>query len=439
MDFRSRLLARCSKQIPEGSKNKLDLQAGELLERLILFEEYIIDSYQLQEIAALIDIFGYDPVTELLKSRFIKFHSETFAGHGSTGRTSSISPSRARKGDLPYYSYCIDALEVASKEILEKGDNYIDRQKLYVSRNLDQFQNIKNLSRQQIEDLKELVYGLVIHLPSEQACNDITKQSYSDFKNSDPLIKTGITTYLSNYHKRELDVNDIDLRIEFIDDTDFRVNSNLKELLSTDDVIADSIIERALLSITNNNHLIAQMKEFQCLVAYRENEVPLFSEKLNFLLEKTMNNKKLEENFQEIISAKGLPDFEAAATEGKIDLIKLLEIRESKECQEFRDWLWRQESVDRAELKDRLNSLSQRFSDFRTSGSGKLFSILLSNGLGIIVGLQDPIAGAATSLGLSAIDSFLLDKILPRSGALTFINNKIPSIYKLNEETENKR
>ncbi len=430
MDFRNRLLARCSKEIRTGSKYELELQAGELLERLVLFDQYIIDSHGLREIPALINLFGYDSVIELLKSGFIKFHSETFAGHGSTGRASAVMPSRASKGNLPNYSYCIDALEAGSKEVVTKGRDYIDRQKLFSNSNLAKFDDIENLSKREKENLKQLTHELIIHFPSEQACNDITKQSYDDYKNSDPIIKTAITTYLSNNRDIELNPNDIDLKIDFIDDKDFRVNSNIKELLSIDDEAAHHIIERALLSITGNNHYLAQMKEFQCLVAYRENEVPLFSDKLNFLFEKTINNRKLEENFHDVVSVKGLPDFEIAVSERNINLIRLLEIRETTECQEFRDWLWKQDSIDRSELSDRLSSLSQRFSDFRISGSGKVFSILLSNGIGLIVGIQDATAGIATSLGLSVIDSFLLDKVLPRSGALTFINNKIPSLYK---------
>ncbi|HEX3034416.1 MAG TPA: hypothetical protein VHT73_04675, partial [Thermodesulfobacteriota bacterium] len=67
MDFRSRLLAPCAIR-KEGSDIEVDFLAGEFLERLILFDKFILDSIRLREIPHLVRLFGDEPILELLKS-----------------------------------------------------------------------------------------------------------------------------------------------------------------------------------------------------------------------------------------------------------------------------------------------------------------------------------------------------------------------------------
>lgn len=111
MDFRSKLLAPCANR-KDGTKFEIEFLAGEFLERLILFDKFILDSIRLQEIPHLIKVFGYSRVLELLNSGFLLIHSETFGTFGSTGQSSKVSAYRAKKGDLPLCSYCIDPFSI---------------------------------------------------------------------------------------------------------------------------------------------------------------------------------------------------------------------------------------------------------------------------------------------------------------------------------------
>jgi len=431
MDFRSKLLAPCANR-KDGTKFEIEFLAGEFLERLILFDKFILDSIRLQEIPHLIKVFGYSRVLELLNSGFLLIHSETFGTFGSTGQSSKVSAYRAKKGDLPLCSYCIDPFSIYPYDSPQDDEtDYKKDQKQFTHQNLQLINQIDGISSKQAQKLREAVARRVIHFSSDSVIKEMSAQNYRDFRDHDPTIKVAIAFRIKALLNQEVDPVAIELKIEFIDDVDFRVESNIESKLSLNKETAHEIIERALLGIAGRNHLIAKMKEFNCLVGYRENEVPIFSSKLDFLVERIATDKKLTPNLHRVLSAKGLPNFSAAVAEGRIDLLKVLEIRESRECIDFRTWLWSQDNIDENELRERLNTFSQRWKDFFKTVRGKTISWLVSSGLSEI-----PIVGNIIGAGMSFYDKFLAREVLPHEGAITFINNKLPSIYQKPEDQD---
>ncbi|MGH7800516.1 MAG: hypothetical protein ACREOW_07790 [Thermodesulfobacteriota bacterium] len=424
MDFRGKLLAPCANR-KYGDKFEIEFLAEEFLERLMLFDKFILDSIRLQEIPHLIKVFGYTPVLELLKSGILLIHSETFGTFGSTGQSSKVSAYRAKKGDLPLCSYCIDPFSIYPYDSTREHENdYKKDQKQFTHQNLQLINQIDSISSKQAKKLREAVARRVIHFSSDSVIKEISDQNYTDFRGHDPTIKVAIASRIKALHNQEVNPDAIELKIEFIDERDFRVESNIESKLSLNKETTHKVIERALLGITGRNHNIARMREFNCLVGYRENEVPIFSSKLDFLVERIATDRKLIPNFHRVLSAKGLPNFSEAVGEGRIDLLKVLEIRESRECVDFRTWLWSQDNIDETELKERLNSFSQRWKDFFKTVGGKTISWLASTSLSAI-----PIAGNIIGAGMSFYDKFLAREVLPHEGAITFINNKLPSIY----------
>jgi len=434
MDFRKRLIAPCSTRKYGGNvKNteiEVDFYPGEFLERLVLFDTYILDSIHLAEVPHLIRLFGYDQVMELLNSRIFQIHFDTYVAHGSTGRSSEVSPYRAKKGDLPYCSYCIHSFRIYPYDKPGMREDFLKDHKQFAHNNLQKLNFIEGVSVKQAKKLRKNVADVVVPFSSENISKEITEKSYSDYRNNDSAIKVGIASCLKETQNIEIDPHGIDLKIEFIDEEDFRVESNLQEITSLDIETIHKVVERGLLGIVSRNHLIAKMKDFNCLVGYRENEVPVFGSNLDFIVERAIYPKKLNTSFQQVLSIKGLPDFSIAASQGEIDLIELLKIRNSKECEDFRTWLWNQDSIDPKELKDHLDSFLYKFSNFAKTPFGKGLRWFISTGLGVAIGGVGVTAGVGASFGLSALDSFLLEHILPKSGAISFINDKLPTIYK---------
>lgn len=252
----------------------------------------------------------------------------------------------------------------------------------------------------------------------------------ADLKNHDPGIRFAIASRIQNHIHQEIDPNLLELKIEFIDETDFRVESNIEAKFGLDKQIVHKIVERGLLGIGGRNQRIAQMEAFDSLVGFKSNEVNLIDRKMDFLIRK-LSHETYSDKFQKVLFIKGLPDFSLAAAEGRIDLIKLLEVTESRECIDFRTWLWSQETINPDELKERLEAFSQKSKDFRQTKLGKTLYWLVSNGLGFI-----PKIGILASLGLSFYDEFLAKDVLLKGGAITFINNKLPTVYKETQEVK---
>jgi hypothetical protein len=108
----------------------------------------------------------------------------------------------------------------------------------------------------------------------------------------------------------------------------------------------------------------------------------------------------------------------------RIDVAKLLEIRDTAECREFRYWLPTTDSIDDAKLKEIIGGFRARAASFIASGSGKAIRLAVNTGLGLIPGY-----GTLVAAGEGIVDAFLLDQMLPSSGVLSFLNNIAPSVF----------
>jgi hypothetical protein len=175
------------------------------------------------------------------------------------------------------------------------------------------------------------------------------------------------------------------------------------------------------LAIGGLNQRISEMKAYTAMSGFRDAEVPIFEQKLSFL-ERQITPEPQEERFKRVHTLKGFQDLDDLVNSGKVDLMKVLAIRETKQCKEFRDWLWSIDSATDAEIEERITSLRERLSWYAHGTTGKSIRWLSSIG----IGLAGNVAGAATGL----LDNFLLEKLLPNPGAVSFLNQLYPSIFK---------
>ncbi len=195
------------------TQSKSNFFSGEFLERSILFEEYILESIPLKEISHLVRLFGYSPVLELLKSGKLKIHCNAVT-MASTGQVGSALESRKIKGNLPLCSYCLAIIQIASH-------------KDYISKNLQQIHEINGITHKEARKLKLAVVERLVSFP-ESTLRQIQTQTITDLKNQDPAVKIAIASRIQNYIHQEIDPNLLELKIEFIDETDFRVESNIE-------------------------------------------------------------------------------------------------------------------------------------------------------------------------------------------------------------------
>ena len=124
-----------------------------------------------------------------------------------------------------------------------------------------------------------------------------------------------------------------------------------------------------------------------------------------------------------MVGLAGLPD--PVFGETRVDVEKLLRLRDSDECRAFRDWLAQSDSLSDKEIRERINSLSSKIKLFLNTVPGKLTRFLVSGGLPLTPGV-----GLVLGMGASIVDAFILDKLAPKDGIVSFLSDSYPSVFK---------
>lgn len=395
MNIQKRIIGPCAELLRKLDDAKIDFST--FLHRLILFDTYIMQSTRFREIPHLVKIFWYEGFLAILKSGALKIY------------WLPVSPAIMGGLGTPPYKYTFRIIHIHNKnEFLLKCLEKLDR--------------IEGISSTQLNDLKSAVISALVETP-DNACIDTMKQVEYDIKNDSAILKLLVKKIIKRRFNIDIKPDDFSLRFFQDDKNDFRHETNLGNVFNLKEGIIHEIIGSSLLSLSSLNQRIEEMKTYRALSGFIDNEFPIFGEKLNFIAN-MLSPKTQTTRFQRVLSIKGFPDFKFGDTSIRINAEKLLEIRKSKECNEFKTWLIKIDSMTNKEIEDCISNLESKLSPIIHSTKGRVIRFLGCTGLSLILS-GDPIPGIA----LSVIDSFLLEKILPYSSAITFINKLYPSIF----------
>jgi hypothetical protein len=403
MDIRQRLIAPCARVSPQNQLEEVDISA--VIRRILLFDTYIIQSARMREFPALVRAFGLHGLTELLRQKVIQVECDATA-IGQSGQL-AILEERAKKGLLPRSSFSFSRVQVT------------DWRK-YVHDCLQEVQSGTSLATKEIIKLKREIVGALVDRPDDSGF-DAVRQLETDLKNGSPLIKPVLVRTLKRDYDLQLNSEDLTLEIHPIDDHDFTVRSNL-DVYGFDEIKKHQAMEKALLALGALNRRIEEMKIHSAISGALDDECPLLTEKLGFLAH-AVSPTNYERQFQRIVEVRDLPQYDPDST--KIDVDKILRVRNTPEAVEFRHWLRSNASATDKEIDDRVSSFRARMADSVQSNPGKAVRLVTATGLGLIPGL-----GTLIGLGFGVLDTFLLEKVLPKSGVWTFINRMYPSIFK---------
>jgi hypothetical protein len=210
-----------------------------------------------------------------------------------------------------------------------------------------------------------------------------------------------------------------------IDDTDFVTESNLESLgLTKEDV--HKIVASALLGAGYLNLRIEDMQNYHALSGVIDDELFLFGEKLK-LLAASASPKCKEETFDKVLRIGRFPAFEFQPPTKQFDMEKFLNIRDSKECGAFRDWLKHAQFLDDREIHLQVGSLRARLGTFVHGTKGKFIRLAVGYGAGLV-----PVLGPV----VSALDTFVLERLLPLSGPAMFLDALYGSLFSQNKVAE---
>lgn len=397
MDISRRLIGASAILSPE--RKVVDVDIDGLIRRLLLFDKYVLVSVRLQEFPLLARHLGYEGLRDLLASRLIEIRCECL----QLGQTAQAGLHGDPK--LPLFSYKFSWLDAA------------DRSK-YISDCLEDWTAVPSLQYKQVSKLKRAIDGAIRQLPAQEMRSSLYPGVQSELLHNPRLVKAAVAMVLRQRFK----VSDVPFSLTVRQEADdvFVVETDVHQNAGISEVEGHQAVETGILGISGMTQSIGEMKFYSAISGFRDEELPLFRQKLDFMASGLSSEAK-EANFRRVINIGGLPQFSSGA--GTLDVEKLLKIRESSEVREFRDWLVEVGDATDAQIADRIAGFRARAGLAISGNPGRAMRFLVTSAAGLAL----PVVGAAL---VSSLDQFILDKILPRSGIAAFVNELYPSIFK---------
>lgn len=402
MEINRRLIGVSAIMSPDGKVADVDIES--LVRRLLLFDTYVLHSFRLQEFPVLARRLGYESLRDLLSAKLIEIRCECLQ-LAQTAQSGMF-------GDpiLPSFHYQFHWIDAHDKT-------------KYVHDCLQAMHDVSGISHKDIVRLKRSIADAIRPLSAE-----VRPQLFPPFQqellHNGDLVRKSVELAVRN--KLKLELPSFSLKIHQESENTFRAETDLEECLRSHKGEAHRLIEAGLLGVASLTQGIGEMKAYSALNGFREGELPLFRDKLDFLAAVVSSYPK-EFSFQRVVDLAGMPRI--TDEQGSVNFERLFKIRESREAREFRDWLGGIGQATDAEIVERTAGL-RALVGLKIGGStGQAIRFLITTAVGVV-----PHA-ALPALALGAFDQFILDKLFPRSGVAAFVNELYPSIFERSEET----
>jgi len=391
-------------QSPSGGQVTFDL--GALVRRMFLFDHYILTSVRLLELPILIDAFSFDGMIEILNSGAITFDCQTV-------QTASLGPNlfinRPEPGlPRPPFHYSLATVSLADI------DQHINICMAHLRPKL-------GLPSRKIQRLRKALHRSLGPTPQDPGTMSM-ESTILELKSSPGLLRRACSIAMLKMTGKRSEPSDIALHLEQLGPHDFKATANLEESFGLTQLQAHQVVESALLAIAHRNDRVELMKHHMALSGFDDQDLPIFGERLSFL-QSALNPQRTEAAFQRVIELRGLPSIPPNQVV-KLDARKLLSLRNSPDLQALRHWLQTSELMDDHEVAEYSRSFSSAIGSFITSPAGRVVRFLITSTVGLIPG-----AGQVIGIGLSALDQFLLDHVVPKPGPTALIDELYPSIF----------
>jgi hypothetical protein len=404
-DIRSRFMGGIERFETAIEPVGFDLSA--FVQRLLLFDHLILDSFRLREFPSLLETFGYESVITLLsREAFSILCDSVFIAQAESDTVLLV---REGTGNVRVGPFHYGLGRIAYREKM------IDKEMMALD-------VIPGLTGRQVTELKAAISSK-LRAYEENAGHASLDQLESDLENNVPSIALSVAKAVERKITRPMDPTAFSIRVVCSEPSEFYVLTNLPSVCELNDRLTISTIGSGLLAMAGLNQRVEKMKSFNAMTGMRADELPLLSERLSFL-EKQIDPDLQVHRFHRVLELSGFPNLNESSI-AKFDLEKLFEIRESRECKEFRSWLWAADALTDEEIRDQFTGLSKKMSLWAHGNIGKSLRWSASTGIGFI-----PVVGNIAGAALGLLDTFLLEKVLPESGPVTFLNRYYPSLFR---------
>lgn len=387
--------------------NRVEVDVGALVRRLILFERCTVESNRLTEIPALVAVFGVDGLLELLDSGTVRVICDAMTA-GQIGQTAGLRATVLRGGPLPLGSYRLSTVGIGDRHA------YLHGVLQNVHRADISFKDAKRLKRALTNRLLEYPSGA-----GQAGIHDVQLE----LRRQHPVIWDAIRAAVGK--ETGLDPGpDPDFRVHPLEeDGEFRIETTLGARLGLPPDAEHRVVGRGILAAAALDQRIRLMESLDATTGFRDDEVALLEQKMSFVLSQ-VDPTKQERRFDRVLSLGGLPSLEALPTGTRIDVRRLLRLREAEESRELRAWLRQVDAQSDAEIVAKFGSIRAELASVTRSPLGKVTRFLISTAAGLM-----PVVGPVVGGILSGADTFLLERVLGRPGPAVFLGSHYPSIF----------
>lgn len=377
-----------------------NVDVGSVIRRLILFDKVIIKSFRLKEALPLIRTFGVDGFSRLLESGLLSFSC------GVTAVILEASSNGVRHLPLNHFSFATAQLTNLDATLQSE---------------LRSLQSISGLKNERRVLLEELIWNSLAKEPATYR-HDLLDQIDRDFRTGTPALKVAVIDSLRKElgDPRDLKEAQATISVEETSNRVFHIRNRLPEFFGLSPEQAHLVLQRAAGAVANLDQRLADMQAHSAITGFLEGEAPMLFGRLAGIIA-PMNPQIAEHQFERVIELADIPDFKEGQ---RVKVESLLDVRDSAECREFREWLSTLDVISDEDVKKMVASVRSRLATLASSVGGKLVRLATTTGLGLIPGV-----GLAAGVAASAIDSFLVDRVLPKSGVVAFLTETYPSLF----------
>ncbi len=396
MDIRQAVLG----EIAIRSDQELaSVDLGALIRRLVIFDQVVVKSYRLRELPMLVRTFGKTGIQDLLGSGILKLCCEF------TTIITDIHRNGVRSEPLEHFTFGV--VTAADRD----GD---------LRKELVRLQGVPGLKNDQRSAIEQAVWGSLIR-PPETFGADLLRQIDTDLRTNTPVLRSAILNQLggmvnqADWASRQLEID-----VEEPRERVFHIKSGIAKEFGKSPEETHHLLQRSVTAVVNLEHRLSEMAAYSALTGFRETEAPLLFGKLAGIIS-AQNPKLAEEQFERVIEVADVPDFKPGQ---KVDVEKLMRIRESAECRDFRRWLSTAADISDSEIRVQASGMRNRLGSLASSPGGKVVRLAATTLIGILPH-YGPVLGPASGV----VDSFLVDRVLPRSGVFAFLTELYPSLF----------
>jgi hypothetical protein len=403
MEPRERVLGPIAR--PTGQDDQgdplIEIDFGNLVRKLILSEQIVVQSVGLKEIPLVIQKFGYDGVRTLLESGRVRMLTDGL-GFANLGQYAA----RTNGPVLPLGSYSFSALRFSAPKEM-------------ASRDLHRIDDVPGLSAKRAQKLRRLVGERLTHMPDD-AGRLSEEQLKSELESNAPILKKSVALAVRRSFGVGVDPAHFELQVERLTEWDWRTETNLSERTGLRPEQVHEAVGNGLSGAGSVSLQLELMKIFSSLTGFRANELPLLDEKFEYLM-RQLDPDAHEGRFERVLDITGLPDVDPDPDVKDVDMARLIAITQGSEVTEFRRWLRSADAFTDEELSGVLHPVRDAIGGAVRSRGAKAVRLATTTGVGVLV----PPVGIA----LSVLDTFLTEKLIPGPGPTAFLSRLYPSVF----------